>query len=417
MDAKSTEVIVIGAGLSGLLVARELLREGVTVRVVERGEVGTEASWAGGGILSPIYPWWYLPAVNVLADAGRQAYAQLCQELEHDTGIDPQWVLSGLLILDTHFCIDGGQSEDELSNPSDNNIYTIDSAETSRWLAACSQPTRMLSELDVAQLEPNLGAAHFTSKHRSKSKALLLPDVGQVRNPRLMQALYADVLRRGGLIETNQEIRQLMTEGDCVQGVGTVETSWLAEKVVVAAGAWSSQFLQQCVAFRERGMSTRSMPKSQTDSDCGRLFSSPIRPVKGQMLLYRVAPGLVRSIVVCGGHYLVPRRDGHLLVGSTMEETGFDKSTTRDARAVLERVAHRLVPKLTECEPVGQWAGLRPGTADGVPYIGPIAQIKGLYINAGHFRNGVVMGPAAATLAVDHVLGRSPSIAPEPYLP
>lgn len=414
MDAKSTEVIVIGAGLSGLLVARELLREGATVRVVERGEVGAEASWAGGGILSPIYPWRYLPAVNLLADAGRRSYARLCQELKRDTGIDPQWVLSGLLILDTHYCMGPGLAS-EASRADESDVYAIDTGDMSRWLASSTQPTRRLSERDVAQLEPNLGEPHFLSEHPPGSNALLLPEVGQVRNPRLVHALHADVVRRGGIIETNQEVRQLMIDGDRVKGVETIETTWLANKVVVATGAWSSQFLQQMAIFRELGLSTKSTPRSQCDR--GRLLSSPIRPVKGQMLLYRVAPDLIRSIVVCSGHYLVPRRDGHLLVGSTMEETGFDKSTTRHARAVLERVAHRLVPKLAELEPVGQWAGLRPGTADGVPYIGPIAQVKGLYINAGHFRNGVVMGPAAATLAVDHVLGRPPSIAPEPYLP
>jgi glycine oxidase len=139
--------------------------------------------------------------------------------------------------------------------------------------------------------------------------------------------------------------------------------------------------------------------------------------VKGQMIQYQAPPGLLRHIVLYLDHYLIPRRDGLLLAGSTLEDVGYDKTTTADARQMLMRRAAELVPELGNCEVVRHWAGLRPGVSDGVPFIGPLPGFDGLFINTGHFRNGVVMAPASARLLTDLVLGRASFTDARAYLP
>ena len=143
----------------------------------------------------------------------------------------------------------------------------------------------------------------------------------------------------------------------------------------------------------------------------------PVEPVKGQMLLYRMAPGWLPSIVMARGRYAIPRRDGHILIGSTLEYEGYDKRTTDEALASLRASAQALLPDLAQQSPVAQWAGLRPGSPDGVPYIGPVSSLPGLWLNTGHFRNGLVLAPASCRLLADLLLQRSPEIDPTPYLP
>jgi len=133
------------------------------------------------------------------------------------------------------------------------------------------------------------------------------------------------------------------------------------------------------------------------------------------MLLLKTPPGWLSRIVLTDDCYLIPRRDGHVLVGSTMEYVGYDKSTTEEAREALSAAAFKLVPGLADFPLVKHWAGLRPGSPIGVPYIGEHPEISGLFVSAGHFRNGVVMAPASARLLADLVLGRTPVLDPEPY--
>ena len=176
-----------------------------------------------------------------------------------------------------------------------------------------------------------------------------------------------------------------------VHGLMTEQGEFKAERVVIAGGAWSALLLETIGV------------------------TLPVRPVRGQMILYRAAPKVVQRIVLSQDRYVVPRRDGRILVGSTLEETGFDKSTTRSAMLELEAEARRLIPALTDYTIEHHWAGLRPGSPHGIPYIMQHPQIEGLFINTGHFRNGVVLGPASARLLADILLGRQPIVDPAPY--
>ena len=140
-----------------------------------------------------------------------------------------------------------------------------------------------------------------------------------------------------------------------------------------------------------------------------------MQPVRGQMLLFGAEPGIISRIVLDRGHYVIPRRDGNVLMGSTLEYTGFHKETTDEALAELSAIAVNRFPVLKDYPITRQWAGLRPGSPQGVPYIGPFPGIEGLYVNSGHFRNGVVLSPASARLLADLVLDRPPIVPPEPY--
>jgi glycine oxidase len=356
-----TEIVVIGAGLIGMMCARELAQAGARVTLLERGEAGRESSWAGGGILSPLYPWRYPDAVSVLARWSQRAYPALIEALHAETGIDPERLDSGLLILDAQ-----------------------EQAAAQYWAARFEARLELCDGERVQELEPALGLA--------VREALWLPEVGQVRNPRLTQALRGAVLHAGVQLREHTAVQSLRITAARIQGVETAGGFVPAERVVVAGGAWTAGLLV----------------------DTG--LALPVEPVRGQMLLFRAAPELLRHISLYQGRYVIPRRDGRVLVGSTLEWAGFDKSTTAAAREDLRQAALQLVPALADCPVEQHWAGLRPGSPSGIPWVGPHPHCAGLYLNVGHYRNGVVLGPASVRLLVDQLLERPSFTSPEPYL-
>ena len=363
MMAKQQQVVIVGGGVIGLLTAFNLATQGQAVVLLERAGVGQESSWAGGGIVSPLYPWRYSPAVTALAHWSQDFYPQLAERLFATTGVDPQVHTTGLYWLDLD-----------------------DEPEALAWAVREGRP---LSKVDISVAHdavPVLGGGY--------SQAIFMANVANVRNPRLVKSLKAALLALPGVTIREQcVVTGFAVDNGRVAGVDTAQGPILGDQVVLAAGAWSGDLL-------------------------GTLgLSLPVEPVKGQMILYKCDSNFLSSMVLAKGRYAIPRRDGHILIGSTLEHEGFDKTPTETALESLKASAVELIPALAHAEVVGHWAGLRPGSPEGIPYIGPVPGFKGLWLNCGHYRNGLVLAPASCQLFADLLLGNKPIIDPAPYAP
>ncbi|MCE4056736.1 glycine oxidase ThiO [Pseudomonas sp. Au-Pse12] len=361
--AKQQQVLVVGGGVIGLLTAFNLASQGQQVRLLERSDLGRESSWAGGGIVSPLYPWRYSPAVTALAHWSQDFYPQLAQQLFSATGVDPQVHVTGLYWLDLE-----------------------DQALALEWAQREGRP---LSAVDISVVHdavPVLGGGY--------QQAIYMADVANVRNPRLVKSLKAALQALPNVqIDEQCAVSDFILDGQRVVGVSSSQGEIRADQVVLCAGAWSGELLG------------------------GLGLELPVEPVKGQMILYKCAADFLSCMVLAKGRYAIPRRDGHILVGSTLEHEGFDKTPTAEALESLKASAVELIPALAEAEVVGHWAGLRPGSPEGIPYIGPVPGFAGLWLNCGHYRNGLVLAPASCQLFCDLLLGNPPIIDPAPYAP
>ena len=334
----------------GLMIARNLLAAGRQVILYDKGKVGAESSWAGGGILSPLYPWRYPQSVTELALRSQALYPDITRDLYKNTGIDPELEKTGMLILSVK---DHGIVHD--------------------WADYNGIKIRVANQADIAQVEPNLSPS-------LTRQALIFPDIGHVRNPRLISALRTDLLQNGCELRENTEISVINLQANKLQKLVTSQGDINAKQVIVCAGAWTNQLLK------------------------GLGLGIPIEPVAGQMLLYKAEPGLINHIILNKKRYLIPRRDGRVLVGSTLENAGFNKLTTDEARQSLKNSALELVPELANYPIEAQWAGLRPGSPRGIPYMGVYPGIENLWVCSGHFRNGLVLAPASAEFMTALVL-------------
>ena len=329
------DILIVGGGVIGLGSAFELARQGATVTVLERGVCGGESSWAGGGILSPLLPWDYSSAVTDLTQLSCRLFPEWVGRIANMSGIDPEYRVSGLRVLPP-----------------------FDAERAVEWCAGHGM-----------QLERD-------------GDGLWLPEIAQVRNPRLIKSLRLALARMGVRIVEGVEVTGIVSSEDRVARLETTAGSFAAERYVVAAGAWSKKLLGK------QGV--------QID----------IKPVRGQMLLYRAQPGMLQHIILQNGTYLIPRDDGHILVGSTLEDVGFDKATTGEARVALHARALGMLPQLAQAEFIKHWAGLRPAAPDNIPTIARHPQLENLFLNSGHFRYGVTMAPASAQILANRIFSR-----------
>jgi len=352
--------IIVGGGVIGMLTALELVEAGQSVTLFERGETGRESSWAGGGIVSPLFPWRYLDSVTKLASWSQAVYPALSTKLSEHTGIDPEYTGCGLILV--------APDEGEIAR---------------RWADTHHNELLSIAADEFLRLEPQAA--------NPPQEALWMPNVGQVRNPRVVKALRVILNRLGVEIRTGEGVEKLLQHAGRCTGVRSDSGDHLADSVVVCTGAWSARLLAD-------------------------LPSTPaIEPVRGQMLLFAAEPGTISRMVLEGSRYVIPRRDGRTLFGSTIEDVGFEKQTTDAAREELYAIATERFPILKRYPVEAHWAGLRPSSPAGVPYIGGHPEIERLFVNAGHFRNGIVLGPASARLVSDLVLDRTPILDPAPY--
>jgi len=353
------DVVVIGGGVIGLSIAYELAGAGLSVRVLEQGQMGQEASWAGAGILPPGNPDWAQTCEARLRAASCGLWPKWAEGLRSDSGIDTGYVRCGGLEL-------------RLSGAA-----TELSAEIEVWqregVAVESLTGSALRERFPA-VNPNATAAYF------------LPELAQVRNPWLLDALQAGCVQRGVQLSPGCPVTAMARNGERIHTVRTPGGEFSAGQFVIAAGAWSRELV------------------GQTGHELN------VQPVRGQIVLLEALP-LPFSCVIQEGHrYLVPRRDGHILIGSTEEHVGFDKRNTSGAIADLIEFAARLVPQLRNARFLRAWAGLRPYVNGGLPFIGRVPHLSNVFVAVGHYRAGLQLSPITAVLIREFITGQPSSL-------
>lgn len=358
------DVAIIGGGVIGLSIACELAGEGVSVAVLDQGQIGHESSWAGAGILPPGNPDAAASPEARLRAGSHVLWPALSARLKDETGIDNGFRRCGGLEVRVQGPIDA--LDDEVV--------------AWRREGVCVEP---LDRHGVRQFETELNP--------ETACAYRLPEMGQVRNPRHLKALMALAAKRGvkllagtpayGFDRTDEKVVAVETNGEKIA----------AGQFVIAGGAWSGRLLGE--------MGSRAT----------------VRPMRGQIVLLAL-PGLsLKHVVNVGLRYLVPRGDGRVLVGSTEEIVGFDKRTTAGGVGGLVEFACEVAPVLGEATFERAWAGLRPQSADGLPYLGRVGPVENLFIATGHFRAGLQLSPITALVVSQLVMGRKPALDLAPY--
>jgi len=362
-------VVVIGAGIVGLLTACRLKQRGVDVVVLEKGQVGQESSWAGAGILCPIHPWLYPDVFSELVNASLEMYDDFQHELETATQISMQRIKSGLLIP----CFE------------DDKVKHQESAMA--WSKKFDWQVERLSPAQAQDIEPTLSG--------DINEALLWPEVHQLRNPELLKGVRCYLKQLDVPIYENSEVSALLEDpSGTVTGVKTIHgVEHNADAVMLAAGSWSHGLAEQSG------------------------FTLPVHPVKGQIILLKTEPNTMKHIVKHDDAYFVPRVDGRILVGASMENVGFERSNTVSIMHDLLAATLKLVPGLKHAEIEQQWMGFRPGSPDGLPFLGPMSSKPGLWVATGHYRNGVALAPITAKVMANWMLGTKPSIDMQAFLP
>ena len=355
----SFDVMILGGGVIGLTTAWHLAGRGARVAVVERGEIGRAASWAGAGIIPPALEASAASPMDRLRAWSVRLFPELSAELFRETGMANGYVVCGGI---------------ELPDPDHPGVEPP----TDEWHSS-GVPVERWSRDTLRATAPYLAP--------DIDRAVYLPSLAQVRNPWHVKALLEGCRRRGVAIREHHDARLVV----CGSRVAVEDIA--ADRVLVAAGAWSTGLL----------------------APLG--IDIPIRPVRGQMLLYRTADAWVRPVVMQGKRYLVPRADGRILVGSTEEEAGFDATTTAEGLAGLAAFARRVMPGLAGLEPERSWAGLRPGSPEGVPFLGAVPGYDNLHVACGHFRAGIQLSAATGLVMAEHLMGRELAIALEGFAP
>jgi glycine oxidase len=340
------DVLIVGGGIIGTLTAVALARRGARAAVIERGDPCREASWAGAGILSPIYPWQYPDALGHLVNRSLALYPDLVAELLAASGVDPQFRRTGLLM------------------PVFAAAEWAALAPALPWSERFGWAAERLDGREARRVEPCLS--------EDVAGALYWPEVGQIRNQRLARAAEATARALGVAFHTGEEVTGFDRDGDTVRAVRTRSGRFVAGRYLLAAGSWSGALADALD------------------------LALPVAPVKGQILLLKAEPGRLTRIVKHDQAYLVPRVDGRVLVGATMEMAGFDRRTTLSALHYLSGALLRMAPGLADAEVERHWMGFRPGTPDGLPYLGRAPGLRNLYVATGHYRNGVILAPATA---------------------
>lgn len=351
-----SDFLIIGGGVIGLSIARELHKRGAgTITVVDKGRIGGEASWAAAGMLAPNAECHADDELFRLCTASNGLYPQFAAELFEETGIDIELDRTGTLSL--------AFSDDEASD--------LDTKY--QWQGQAGITVESLTAVEVLQLEPAISEQVVSG--------CLYPNDWQVENRKLVAALRKYCEINGiGLIEKT-EIAELMIENGVIRGVRSTTGDLHADQMVITAGAWSSNIL----------------PKPD------------VKPIRGQMIsLASADPSILRHVIYSPRGYVVPRADGRILVGATVEDVGFSKAVTAEAVESLRSAAVGISPQLANRSIASAWAGLRPLVESELPVIGRVHDTENAFVATGHYRNGVLLAPLTAKMIANGVEGMLP---------
>ncbi len=363
----TADVVVVGGGVIGSAVARSLAAGNVATCVVDREEIPGAATWASAGMLSPIGEGLRKGPFLELGLRGLRAYPGLVAELKEETGVDVGYHPSGK--VQVALAEEGAESL----------------RERAAWGARQGFQTRWISRDELRRELPEL-------THRARG-GLLIPEDHQVENRALGPALRTAAQRKGAQWVPGREVRRVLIRKGSVEGVELSDGSRITSStIVLAAGAWSG------------GIAGLPRPL-------------PVRPVRGQMVALHPASPVSTAMVGSPSLYLVPRRDGRLLAGATMEEVGFESHPTAGGVARMLEGAMELFPSLAHARLAESWAGLRPGTPDALPVLGPDPEVRGLLYATGHFRNGILLAPVTAQIISGLVLYGDPGVELAPFRP
>ncbi len=435
------ECLIVGGGVIGLSLAWQLAMRGRKVRVLDRQQVGREASWAGAGILPPASREALSHPLDQLRGMSFQLHREWAEVLRAETGIDTGYRCCGGIYLarsagetaalaawaaslreegvaverlgvgesgrgrgganqllsspppplaPSKEALSAGSSSQRSSPPKNTapNAITPSKELLSGDLTQTRQEQRQTSEIlpkSLLQIAPGIVIKPVIGGLPVRG-AWWLPDECQLRNPHYLQALARVCELHEVVISTDVEVRDFVVSGGQIRAVIAGDTVINADQVCVTSGAWTGQLLQKL------GMTIG------------------VVPIRGQIVLFRCERPPVSCVINEGPRYLVPREDGHLLVGSTEEEAGFDKRTTEVAIADLMEFARSLLPALDHAEVKQTWAGLRPASFDGFPYLGAIPGLSNAFVAAGHYRSGLYLSPGTATVMAQLMCGEATSL-------
>ena len=358
-----SDVVIVGGGVIGCAIAYYLARMGVGVTIVEQGEIGCESTGASAGLLVPLTEAHCPGSFLDLALASLRMFPKLANSLAEESGIDIGYRPTGSLRL--------ALNEDEESAL----------RRTLGWQGLTGLALHWLSRTEVMDLEPQL-----TVRVRA---AILTEGEHQVEPRRLIQGLGVAIRRMGVALRSRVTVRGFHIRDGWVRGVITSDGDVSCRYLVLAAGAWSGRLSKRLGV------------------------NLPVRPVRGQMISMSCHDTAINHLVFGVGGYLLPKADGTVWTGATMEDVGFRSRTTKEGVAWLRRISGTLVPALKSGPIVREWAGLRPGTPDGLPVMGSVPGWANVSLATGHFRSGVLLAPVTGMLMAEQVLqGRCGQLEP-----
>ncbi|HEY8560302.1 MAG TPA: glycine oxidase ThiO [Pyrinomonadaceae bacterium] len=351
---KVSDVLIIGGGVIGLATARALYKKGVRgIRILERGRVGAEASYAAAGMLAPNAEAEKPDDFFRLCNESNKLYPEFAAELLDETNIDIELDRQGTLYV---------------------ALTEEDSEEIGRrfeWQRRAGLAVEHLTARETRAAEP------FLSPDARES--LFFPEDRQVENRRLLAALEKSARINGIEIREQTAVTGLLTENGRIVGAQTETEKFLAAHTIAATGAWTSLLKADQLV----------MPR--------------IVPVRGQMIAFYTAKRLFQKVIYSPRGYLVPRADGRILAGATVEDAGFDKSLTAAGIEFLHDSALEIAPSLVNLEIAEKWAGLRPLAADGLPVLGSFPHVENFYLATAHYRNGILLAPLTARILAEKI--------------